>query len=85
MALDRGGWLTPRPSRFTLGEKDPVPIVQEAGWAPGLVWTGKENLVPTGLRTPDRPYRSELLYRLSIRVGVRARAGNKCVLRLSKV
>jgi len=20
--------------------KDPVPIVQEAGWAPGLVWTG---------------------------------------------
>jgi len=29
---------TPQP-HFTLG-KDPVPIVQEAGWAPGLVWTG---------------------------------------------
>jgi hypothetical protein len=26
--------------------KDPVPIVQEAGWAPGLVWTGAENLAP---------------------------------------
>jgi hypothetical protein len=27
-------------------EKDPVPIVQEAGWAPGPVWTGTENLAP---------------------------------------
>ena len=24
--------------------KDPVPIVQEAVWAPGPVWTGAENL-----------------------------------------
>ena len=30
---------------FTPG-KDPVPIVQEAGWAPGPVWTGAENLTP---------------------------------------
>ena len=29
--------------------KDPVPIVQEAGWASGLVWTGKENLASTGI------------------------------------
>jgi len=29
---------TPRP-HFTPG-KEPVPILQEAGWAPGLVWTG---------------------------------------------
>jgi len=28
--------------------KDPVPIVQEAGWAPGPVWTGAENLTPPG-------------------------------------
>jgi hypothetical protein len=27
--------------------KDPVPMVQEAGWAPGPVWTGAENLTPT--------------------------------------
>ena len=42
--LDRGtrrGWVvssTPQP-HFTPG-KDPVPILQEAGWAPGPVWTG---------------------------------------------
>ena len=44
-ALDGGGWSSPRPGRFTPG-KDPVPIVYEAGWAPGLVWTGAENLAP---------------------------------------
>jgi hypothetical protein len=27
-------------------EKDLVPIVQEAGWAPGPVWTDVENLTP---------------------------------------
>ena len=27
-------------------QKDPVPIVQEAGWASGPVWTGVENLAP---------------------------------------
>ena len=44
--------------------KEPVPIVQEAGWAPGLVWTGAENLAPTGIQSPDRPVRSQSLYRL---------------------
>ena len=29
-------------------EKEPVPIVQETGWAPGLVWTGSENFSPPG-------------------------------------
>ena len=38
-----GGWSTPRRGRFT-PSKDPVPIVQEAGWAPGPVWAGAENL-----------------------------------------
>ena len=45
--------------------KDPVPIVQEAGWAPGPVWTGAENLAPTGIGSPDRTARSHKLYRLS--------------------
>ena len=65
---DRGtrrGWVvssTPRP-HFTPG-KDPVPIVKEAGWTPGPVWTG-------GISRPhrdsitDRPARSQSLYRLS--------------------
>jgi hypothetical protein len=58
------GWLAPRPGRFTPLERDPVPVVQEAGWAPGPVWTAAENLALTGIRSPDRPARSESLYRL---------------------
>ena len=46
-------------------ERDPVPNTQEAGWVPGPVWTGAENLVPSGIRNPERPSRSESLYRLS--------------------
>ena len=29
-------------------KKDPVPIVQEAEWAPGPGWIGAENLAPPG-------------------------------------
>ena len=54
---------TPRP-HFT-PRKDPVPILQEAGWAPGPVWTGAENLIPTGIRFPDCPVRGQSLYRLN--------------------
>ena len=43
---------------------DPVPLVYEAEWAPGPVWTGVENLAQTGSRSPDCPARSESLYRL---------------------
>jgi hypothetical protein len=46
-------------------ERDPVPIVQEAGWAPGTVWTGAENRAPAGTRSLARPARSKSLYRLS--------------------
>jgi len=65
---DRGtrrGWVvssTPRP-HFTPG-KDPVPILQEAGWAPGPVWMCG-NYRPHGDLIPDRPARSQSLYRLS--------------------
>ena len=47
-AIDGGGWSTPRPGRFNPGN-DPVPIVQEAGLDPVPVWTGAENLAPTGI------------------------------------
>ena len=54
----RRGWVvsnTPRP-HFTPG-KDPVPILQEAGWAPGPVRTaGKSRLHRDSI--PDRPARS---------------------------
>ena len=51
------------PAAFT-PETDPVPIVQEAGWASGPVWIGAENLASTGIRSPDLPARSESLYRM---------------------
>jgi hypothetical protein len=37
-ALGGGGCSAPLPGRFTPG-KDPVPIVEEVGWAPESVWT----------------------------------------------
>jgi hypothetical protein len=48
MALQGGEESASRPGRSLRPGKDPVPIVQEAGWAPGPVWTGAENLAPTG-------------------------------------
>jgi len=47
-ALQGGKWSAARPGRtFPLG-KDPLPIVQEAGWA--QAWSGwAEKLIPTGI------------------------------------
>jgi hypothetical protein len=47
-ALDRGGPSTPRSGLFTPVKETRSPFVQEAGWAPGLVWTGAE------IRRPHR-------------------------------
>ena len=61
----RRGWVvssTPRP-HFT-PRKNPVPVLQEAGWAPGPVWTGGKSR-PHRDSIPDRPARSQSLYRLS--------------------
>jgi hypothetical protein len=62
----RRGWgvsVMPRPL-FT-PRKDPVPIVQEAGWAPGPVWMGVENLAPHQDMIPRLSSPSQSLYRLS--------------------
>jgi len=48
---------TARP-RFTPG-KDPVPIVQEAGWAAGPAWTGGKSR-PHRDSISDRPARSSV-------------------------
>ena len=53
---------TPRP-HITPG-KDPVPILQEAGWAPGPIWTSGKSRPHLDSIT-DRPARSQSLYRLS--------------------
>jgi len=65
---DRGSrrrWLVSSTTRphFTPG-KDPVPILHEAGWAPGTVWTGIKSR-PHRDSIPDRPARSQSLYQLS--------------------
>ena len=44
--------------------KDPVPILREAGWTPRPVWTGGKSR-PHQDSIPDRPARSQSLYRLS--------------------
>jgi len=65
---DRGtrrGWVvssTPRP-HFTPGT-DPVPILQESGWTPVSDWTGGKSR-PHRDSIPDRPARSQSLYRIS--------------------
>jgi hypothetical protein len=55
-ALDGGEWSASRPGRaLPPGKGPPVPIVQEAGWAPEPVWTQRleeKSLVPAGDRTP---------------------------------
>ena len=46
--------------------KTRYPLYRKLGWPAGPVWTGAENLT-TGIRSLDRPTRSESLYRLSYR------------------
>jgi len=43
-------------------ERDSLPIVQEAEWAPGPIWTSTENLASTVIRSSDRLARSKTLY-----------------------
>jgi hypothetical protein len=53
----------PLPGCFTPG-KVPVYIMQEDVSAPGTLRAGMEYLASNGSRTPDRPDRSDSLYRL---------------------
>ena len=65
LALRWGGWSAPRPGRFTPRERPGTYCT--GGWVgprAGLDGCGKYR-PPTGIRSPDRPARSESLYRLS--------------------
>ena len=83
---DRGtrrGWVvssTPRP--HSTPTKDPVPIVQEAGWAPGPVWMGGKSR-PHRDSIPDRPAHSQSLYRLSYQAHIHTNTHLKCAIILS--
>jgi len=66
-ALEGGEWSAARPGRTLPPGKDPVPILQEVGWAQGPVWTGAENLAHRySIPGPPSPY-SQSLYRLIYR------------------
>jgi len=57
----RRGWgfsVTPRPI-FTSG-KDPVSIVQEAGWAPGPVWTSDAVMYSVHILSPKITRRANI-------------------------
>jgi len=62
-ALEGGEWSAARPGHILPPQKDPLPIVQVAGWAPVPVWTGGKSR-PNRDSIPDRPARSQSLYRL---------------------
>jgi hypothetical protein len=48
--MEIGGYATPRP--LYPRQTDPVPIAQEAVWAPQPVWTGTRNSNPPGFDPP---------------------------------
>jgi len=62
--LEGGEWSAARPGRTLPPGKDPVPILQDAGWTPGPVWTGEKSR-PHRDSIPDRPVHSQSLYRLN--------------------
>ena len=60
----RGCVVSSTPLPHFIPGKDPVPTLQEAGWATGPVWTGGKYR-PHWDSMPDRPARSQSLYRLN--------------------
>jgi len=57
------GWVVnATPWQLYSQETDPVPTVQEAGWAPGPVRMDAENLAPIRIPSLDRPPQSMSLY-----------------------
>jgi hypothetical protein len=48
------GWMVNATPRLLYPrERDTVPILQEAGWAPWPVWTGSEYFASTGMPFQD--------------------------------
>ena len=64
LALDWGWVVSTPPRSFYPLERDPASFVQTTGWSSGPIWTGKEKLASTGIRSPDGPASSKSLYRL---------------------
>jgi len=58
-SIDVGWMVNAKPCTLYAWERDPIPVAQKAGWAPGPICKSVENLVPTGVHSPDCPDRSE--------------------------
>jgi hypothetical protein len=58
----RWGWVVKAMARLLCPWEDTIPIVQQAGWAPRLVWMGSENLALMRIRSPHHPACSKSLY-----------------------
>ena len=58
-ALEGGEWSAARPGRALPPGKARYPLLQEAGWAPGLVWTSGKSR-PHRDSILDRPARSSV-------------------------
>ena len=59
--LDWGRWSTPDTGRFNAWKDTRYPLHRRVVWAPGPEWTCAENFTLTGIRSPDRPVKSESL------------------------
>jgi len=55
----RGEKSASRAGRSLPPGKSRYPLYRRLGGPPGPVRTGAENLAPTGIRSPDRPARSQ--------------------------
>ena len=52
------------PTALPRGKRPRFPLYRRLGGSQVPVWTDAENLTPTGIRSPDRPARSESLYQV---------------------
>ena len=64
-ALDGDGWSAPRPGRFTHDKETRCPLSRGLGGQQGRSGRVQKISPTTGIRSPNRPARSETLYRLS--------------------
>ena len=77
----RGWWVSVTPRPLFIPGKDPVPIVQEAGWAPRAGLDRCRKSRPHRDSIPGLSSRSQPLYRLRYRAHIRIkRTPNSCAL-----
>jgi hypothetical protein len=59
--------------------KDPVPLVQDAGWAPGPVWTGAKISPPPGFDPRTVQPVAQSLYQLCYSAHAAVNSRNKLI------